>query len=256
MNTEDSEKIGDRVGSGPTTPADGRRMEAERIADLPETERPREKLLKLGPKALTDAELLAIFFRSGTQGANAVEIGRSLLAIHGSLQELSRLDVKDYQIISGIGPVKATELAALFEMVVRVAQERVQNIPLDSPELIYEFLGPEMRALKKENLRLLLVDTRYRLLRTEEISVGTINETTAHPREILRPAILQGAYGFILAHNHPSGDPSPSSADIALTRRLRDASDLLQINFLDHLIIGSPSETHAPYYSFREAGIL
>ncbi|MEM9479983.1 MAG: DNA repair protein RadC [Verrucomicrobiota bacterium] len=185
-----------------------------------------------------------------------MEIGRNLLGSHGSLQELSRLEVKDYQRESGIGPVKAIELAAVFEMAVRVAQERVRSIPLDSPELIYEFLGPEMRALKKETLRLLLVDTRYRLVRCEDVSLGTINETTAHPREILRPVLVQGAFGFILAHNHPSGDPSPSSADIALTRRIRDAAELLQINFLDHIIIGAPSESHDAYYSFREAGVI
>lgn len=228
----------------------------ERIQDLQEAERPREKLLKLGSKALTDAELLAIFFRSGTKGANAVEIGRGLLRKHGSLQNLARRTVEDYQTEPGIGPVKAIELSALFEMAVRVAQERLKSIPLDSPELVYEYLGSEMRALSKESLRLLLVDTKYRLVRVEEISLGTLNETSAHPREILRPVLVQGAFGFILTHNHPSGDPSPSGADVALTRRIREAADLLQVNFLDHIIIGSPSDCHDSFYSFREAGIL
>ncbi len=228
----------------------------ERICDLHETERPREKLLKLGPKALTDAELLAIFFRSGTKGANAVDIGRGLIRKHGSLQNLARRTVEDYQAEPGIGPVKAIELAAVFEMAVRVAQERLKSVPLDSPDLVYEFLGPEMRALNKESLRLLLVDTKYRLIRVEQISLGTLNETSAHPRDILRPVLVQGAYGFILVHNHPSGDPSPSSADIALTRRLREAAELLQVNFLDHVIIGSPSDAHDAYYSFRESGVL
>jgi DNA repair protein RadC len=122
--------------------------------------------------------------------------------------------------------------------------------------LVYELLGAEMRALDKESLRVLLLDTRLRLKHSEEVSLGSVNESIAHPREIFRPAIVHSAYGIILAHNHPSGDPSPSEADRRLTRRVAEAGVLLQIKLIDHIIIGSPETGRLPYYSFREGGLL
>ena len=113
-----------------------------------------------------------------------------------------------------------------------------------------------MRALHKESLRVILLDTRYHLLRIEEIAIGSLNESIAHPREIFRPAILYSAFAVIVAHNHPSGDPSPSEADHRLTRRLAEAAQLLQIQLLDHIIIGAPADHRAPYFSFKEAGVL
>jgi DNA repair protein RadC len=113
-----------------------------------------------------------------------------------------------------------------------------------------------MRALHKESLRVVLLDTRFHLIRTEEVSLGSVNESIAHPREVFRPAIIYSAYALIVAHNHPSGDPSPSQADHSLTRRLREAAELLQIRLLDHLIIGAPAPDRTPYFSFKEAGIL
>jgi DNA repair protein RadC len=113
-----------------------------------------------------------------------------------------------------------------------------------------------MRMLHKESLRVILLDTKYHLLRIEEVSLGSINESIAHPRDVFRPAIISSAYAVIVVHNHPSGDPSPSQSDHSLTRRLNEAAELLQIRLLDHIIIGAPAEGRAPYFSFKEAGVL
>ena len=212
--------------------------------------------MERGSGALTDAELLAIFFRSGTQGANAVDMARSLLKQFGSLQGIARASMADYQKISGIGPVKAVELAAVFEMAGRVAREEFRSTPIDCADAVYAVTGPELRTWSREVLRVLLLDTRKHLIRIEDISIGTLNETTAHPREILRPVLAHAAHSFILVHNHPSGDPTPSRADRALTRRIADAAVLMQIEFVDHVIIGHPKDGQEPFFSFREMGLL
>jgi DNA repair protein RadC len=137
-----------------------------------------------------------------------------------------------------------------------MAGETLSDRKLDSPELIHELLGAEMRMLRKESLRVVLLDTRYRLIRTEEISIGSVNESIAHPRDVFRPALISSAYAVIVVHNHPSGDASPSQTDHNLTRRLAEAAELLQIKLLDHIIIGAPTERGPGYFSFKEAGVL
>ena len=169
---------------------------------------------------------------------------------------MSRCEPSAYRRISGIGPVKSIELAAVFEMAARVARERVLARRISSAEDVYDLCGAEMRTMNREVLRVLLLDTRGHLLRTEDVSVGSVSETIAHPREILRPALLHSATSFILVHNHPSGDPQPSAADRTLTRRVSEAAGIIQIAFLDHVIIGAPKEGADPYFSFREMGIL
>ncbi|MFT4550561.1 MAG: DNA repair protein RadC [Verrucomicrobiales bacterium] len=227
-----------------------------RIKDLPEGEGPREKMDAMGAGALTDAELLALFFRTGGSGVNAVEMGRRLIAKYGSLNALSRCSVEEYQQEYGIGPVKAKELAALFEMGARVAREKVRNVPVDSPEAIYALVAPGLRAQRREILQVVLVNTRHGLIKIEDVSIGTINESLAHPREILRPAIAHSAYAMVLVHNHPSGDPNPSQADRKLTRRIAEAAEIVGIKVLDHLIIGQASDEHEAYFSFREMGLM
>jgi len=231
-------------------------MTSLKIRELPEQDRPREKLAGSGAASLTDAELIAILLRTGMQGANAVEIARRLLARHGSLAALARCNVKELAKEKGIGPTKAVQLAAAFALGARLARETISRQKLDNPELIYEMLGPEMRALSKESLRVILLDTKHHLLRVEEVSLGSLNETVAHPREIFRPAIAHSAYGVIVVHNHPSGDPTPSSADRQMTTRLAESARLLQIHLLDHVIIGAPREGYPPYFSFREHGMI
>jgi DNA repair protein RadC len=227
-----------------------------KIREMPQDERPREKLLGRGAAALTDPELLAILLRTGVPGANAVELARQLLKQSGSLSGLSRCSVQEIASIRGIGAAKAILLVAAFGLGQRLANERLARQKLDSPELVYELVAAEMRTLHKESLRVILLDTRYRLLQMEEISVGSVNESIAHPRDVFRPAVISSAYAVIVIHNHPSGDPSPSQSDHSLTRRLAEAAELLQIKLLDHIIIGAPGEGRLPYFSFKEAGVL
>lgn len=231
-------------------------MAHTRIQELPEGDRPREKLARLGAGALSEAELIAILLRVGMKGVNAIDLARQLLAKFGSLAGLARCGVPELAKVKGVGPAKAVQLVAAFGLGHRLARETISAQPLDRPELIYEFLGPEMRALNRESLRVVLLDTKHRLLRVEEISLGTLNESVAHPREIFHAAIVNSAYAFVLVHNHPSGDPTPSEADRRLTRRLVEASQLLQIRLLDHVIVGVARPGQLPYFSFAEAGLV
>jgi DNA repair protein RadC len=227
-----------------------------KIHELPEQERPREKLAALGAAALSDSELIAILLRTGIPGANAVDIGRQLILHFGSLAALARASLAELAKIKGVGPTKAVQLAAAFGLASRLAQEALTGVALDSPAKVFELLGAEMRQLGKESLRVVLLDAKLRLLRVEQVSLGSLNECLAHPREILRPAILHNAHSFILVHNHPSGDPAPSDADRRVTLRMAEAARMLQVSFFDHVIIGSPAADRAPYFSFREAGVI
>ena len=231
-------------------------MSQLKISEMPQDDRPREKLLTRGAGALTDAELIAILLRTGLPGANAVQVAAKLLERFKSLNGLSRCTVEEIAEIPGIGPAKALHLVAAFNLGQRLARETLTREKIDSPELVYDLLASEMRALHKESLRVILLDTRYHLLRIQEVSLGSVNESIAHPRDVFRPAVISSAYAVIVAHNHPSGDPAPSQSDHSLTRRLAEAAELLQIKLLDHIIIGAPAEGRAPYFSFKEAGVL
>jgi DNA repair protein RadC len=226
------------------------------IREMPEDERPREKLAAHGASALTDPELIAILLRTGVAGKNVLEVARHLLKEFGSLGGLSRCTVDELATIRGVGFAKAVQLVAAFGLGQRLARETLSKQKIDSPELVNELVGAEMRRLHKESLRVILLDTRYHLLRVEEVSVGSVNESIAHPRDVFRPAVIASAYAVIVVHNHPSGDSSPSQTDHSLTRRLAEAAELLQIKLLDHIIIGAPTQERAGYFSFKEAGVL
>lgn len=229
---------------------------SSRIQDMPSDRRPREKLVANGPMALDNAELMALFISTGMKGRSAIDIGRDLISKYGSMGALGGIPVAELAKEKGLGLAKASKLAAAFELGTRVAREQLRAIPLDTPELIYEFFGPQLRHLTQEQVLCATLDSRLRHIGTTQISVGTVSESSAHLREILRAVITRGAYGFILIHNHPSGDPSPSRADELVTRNLIDAAKLMQVTFLDHVIIGRMSEGRAPYYSFREGGMI
>lgn len=229
---------------------------SSRIQDMPYDQRPREKLASLGPAALDNAELMALFISTGTKGHSAIDIGRDLIRRYGSLGALGSLPVSELAKGKGLGLAKASKLAAAFELGTRVAREQLRDVPLDKPELICEFFGPQLRHLSQEQVLVAVLDARLRHMSTSVVSVGTVSDSSAHPREVLRPVITRGGFGFVLIHNHPSGDPSPSRADEVVTRRLIDAATLMQVRFLDHVIIGRPSPGRAAYYSFREAGIV
>src|SRR5262249_34814643 len=188
-----------------------------KIAEIPKDERPREKLAAHGARALADAELIAILLRTGVSGANAVEVARQLLEKYGSLTGLSRCSVDELSKIKGVKFTKAVQLVAAFGLGDRLAREKWVKQKIDSPELANELVGPEMRRLRKESLRVILLDTRYHLIRVEEISLGSINESIAHPRDVFRPAVISSSYAVIVVPNHPSHSPSPSHHYTSLT---------------------------------------
>jgi DNA repair protein RadC len=232
-------------------------VQTTRILEMPASERPREKAERLGVGSLSDAELLAVFIRTGVPGKNAMDLARDLLQDCGGLTGVARCEPAAIREKSkGIGEAKSIELAAAFEIGRRLTRGGDLAPVLDSAERVYEVFGQDFLALRQESLRLILLDTKLRLIRMEEIALGTINECVAHPREIFRPAIIHSAFAIILVHNHPSGDTQPSHADRRLTSALREASTLLQINLIDHVILGSAGDGRLPYFSFRDAGLL
>jgi DNA repair protein RadC len=229
---------------------------AAKINELIDEKRPREKLFSQGHGALSDEELLAILLRTGVVGSSAVDLGQQLLKRYGSLGSLSRCSPSELARLRGVGNAKAVQLVAAFGLASRLSAETVRRERIDSPERVFQLLGMEMRVLTKESLRVILLDTRYQLMRVEEISRGTVNESIAHPRDIFGPVLTAAAYAFILVHNHPSGDPSPSEADRRLTTRLSEAAKLLQIQLLDHVILGSPDNGRTPWFSFKQLGLI
>jgi DNA repair protein RadC len=231
-------------------------MASSRIRELPEDDRPREKLALLGPSALSNAELIAIFLRTGVPGKSAVDLARELLAERGSLEAVSRTSPQELARHHGVGPAKAAQIAAAFELGRRLAREEIRRTPLSTPEQVFELLAQEMRSLSQESVCVVLLDNRAQLLKVEEVTRGTLNECLIHPREILRRVLAHSCHSYILVHNHPSGNPSPSAADREITRRLQRASDAVGVTLTDHLVIGSASEDQPAYFSFREAGLL
>lgn len=226
------------------------------IHDLPEEQRPREKLVNQGAQSLTDSELLAIFLRTGLKGETAIEVGQRLLKTFGNLSALARLDAKQLSQQKGLGIAKATQLLACFEMGSRAARETLLSHPIDSSEMLYQLMSPLLIHQKVESLYVISVDTKLNCIHHEEITKGSIDRSIAHPRDIIRPVILNQAAGFFLAHNHPSGDPTPSKADFEVTKNIREVAKLFQITFHDHLIVGKESHRHEAYYSFREEGFF
>lgn len=226
------------------------------LNNCPDPDLPREKIYKYGSAALSNAELMALFLSSGTVGRNVIEVANDLLIKYGSLQEMGRMPVSEYMNNKGIGLAKACKLAAAFELGIRLSKERLGSVPLDSPQLIYDHFSHQLNNLPHETALVVTLDTRLHHTSTTTISAGTVNETSAHPREILRPVVTRNSYAFILIHNHPSGDPSPSKADFRITENLVKAAEIMQIRFIDHIIIGRPYPGRDPYFSFRSAGTI
>jgi DNA repair protein RadC len=228
-----------------------------RINEIPESDRPREKLAARGAASLSDAELLAIFLRTGIPGRNAIRVAGDLLKTTGDLSTLAKCSVEEIRSAAkGIGPAKAAELAAVFEVGRRLARGGSRKPKVDTPERVYDLFGADFATMDRERLHVVVVNTRYEMIWNELVSIGSLTESIAHPREILRPVLLRGAFGFLIIHNHPSGDPGPSESDRRLTERLKGCAELLRIRFLDHVIIGNADGGREPYFSFRERGML
>jgi DNA repair protein RadC len=227
-----------------------------RLKDQPVSERPRERLASLGADALSHAELIAILLRTGLRGSNAVEVGRQMLAKFGTLQALAQASLDDLKTIKGVGRDKAVTLVAAFTLARKMAADLQGEPPLlDTPETVANHMRELMRLFAVETFRTVLLNTRRRLIRVAEITDGTLDTLLVHPREVFKPAIAANASAIVLVHNHPSGDPTPSEADIKVTRDLIRAGQLLKIEVLDHIILGRAThERPRDYVSLRELG--
>ncbi len=211
-----------------------------RIRDLPAGERPREKLLRAGPQALSDAELLAIFLRTGTRGSSALDLARDLLHRFGGLAPLMAAPRQTFCAAPGLGDAKYCQLQAVLEMAHRCLNETlVRTDVLTSPQRTRDYLGLRLRGHPHEVFACLFLDTRHRVIAFEELFQGTVDGAGVHPREVVRRALHHNAAAVIFSHNHPSGVAEPSEADRRITLRLRDALALVDIRVLDHVVVGA-----------------
>lgn len=210
-----------------------------RIADFPSSERPRERLLAHGARALADAELLALFLRTGVRGSSALDLARVLLVRFGGLDALLAAPAREVIAQSGVGPAKYAQLAAATELARRALEHGLKReTSLASPRASAEFLRAWLRRYPYEVFACVFLDNRHRVIACEEMFRGTIDGASVHPREVVRRALAHNAAALILAHNHPSGVAEPSQADIAITRRLVDALALVDVRVLDHFVVG------------------
>jgi DNA repair protein RadC len=227
-----------------------------KIKDLPKSERPRERLAELGADALKTSELIAILLRTGLQGVSALQIGEQLLQKFGTLTALERASLSQLQEIKGIGRDKAIALKSAFTLARRMAAELHGEAPLlDTPGSVADFLREQNRCYEVEHFQAVMLNVRRKLIRVEVISQGLVDTILVHPREVFKSAIAANASALVLVHNHPSGDPTPSEADIRVTRDLIRAGQLLKIEVLDHVILGRrAAENGKDYVSLRELG--
>ncbi|MFA9463631.1 MAG: DNA repair protein RadC [Velocimicrobium sp.] len=223
--------------------------------DLPVLERPYEKLIKYGAQNMSDAELLAIIIRTGSSRERAVEVAWNILTLHpesNGLYELFRLSLPELMKIDGIGTVKALQILALAELAKRMAKASSNNsLYFQTPEAVADYYMQDMRNLEIEKVMLVLLNSKSKLIKEMDISHGTVNTSLISPREIFIEALRYKAVHIILVHNHPSGDPNPSNADILITKRMEEAGTLLGIKLMDHVIIGDNK-----YISLKKKGYL
>lgn len=223
-----------------------------KIKEWPEAERPREKLLEFGPKMLSDAELLALLIESGTGGITAVDLAKRLLIEHQNLTELASKGVAELTRMKGIGPARGARILASFEIGRRIEGGKAKKtIPANTPDDIVKCFSPEFRGLKKEVFKTILIDSGNKVIRSVTISEGTLNASIVHPREIFKAAVDYLAAGIVLIHNHPSGECSPSKEDRDITSQLLQASEIMGIPVLDHIILADHE-----YFSFAKAGLI
>ena len=218
------------------------------IKELPRIERPREKLIHYGPGKLSNSELLAIILRSGTKTENVIELSNKILK-RFSANELPNLNFNDLKDYPGLGPAKACEIIACFELGKRLLKDKKAGIYL-KPRDVWEELR-DLRPNKKEHFVIFFLDSRNQEIKREIISIGSLNANLVHPREVFEPAVRNLAAQIILAHNHPSGDPEPSEDDLIITKRLVEAGKILGIEVIDHIIVSKDG-----FFSFKDKGLI
>jgi DNA repair protein RadC len=221
-----------------------------RITDFAESERPRERLARLGPKSLSSAELIAILIRTGVKGENAVQVAQRLLNTFGGVQGLHRAAFDEVCAQHGVSTAKVAQIKAALELGYRMKQEAFEQDSIHSPEDAAQLILYEMSALDQEELWVLLLDTRNHILATETVYRGSLNSSQVRVGELFKSAVRRNAASIIVAHNHPSGDPTPSPDDIAVTRAIVEAGKLLDVDVLDHLVIGN-----GQFVSLKQRGL-
>ena len=222
------------------------------INDWPEDDRPREKLLSKGPAALSDAELLAIFLRTGVAGKSAVDLARELLGRFGELASLCQASQAEFCAVPGLGPAKFVQLQAVMEMARRALEAQLRaGDSLNSPKAVRDYLRLKLGGRGEEVFAGIFLDAQNRVIAIEELFHGTLTQTSVYPREVVKRALYHNAAALILAHNHPSGVAEPSQADQTLTQALKQALALIDVRVLDHFIVGAGSTM-----SFAERGLL
>ncbi len=227
-------------------------MIGTKISDLPQEERPFEKFIRLGAGSLSDAELLALVIRSGTKGADCVELAGKVLKASNGLTGLASGSIDDLISIPGIGTIRACQLLCIGELSKRIAKrKRPACCPLNDARMISERYMEEMRHLTEEHVLLLLLDAKCCLIKEVTLGIGSVNRSILGPREAMISALKNGAVNIVLLHNHPSGDPKPSPEDLAATKRVKEAGKIVGIPLVDHIIIGDRC-----YISFQEEGLL
>ncbi|MDD3223810.1 MAG: DNA repair protein RadC [Clostridium sp.] len=222
-----------------------------KIFDFPQNERPRERMFRYGAKVLSNCELLAIILRTGTSKENVLDISNRLLVKGGGLNGVLKLDFNELIEVRGIGEAKAMQIIALGELLKRVKTYKSgDNYKITKPYDAAQLVMQEMKNYNRERLRVILLNTKNVVIRISDISVGNLNSSIVHPREVFSEAILWHSAAIIICHNHPSGDPTPSNEDINITARLKECGKIIGIDVLDHIIIGD-----GVYVSFKEKGI-
>lgn len=222
------------------------------IKSIPADDRPQEKLLKYGANYLSNSELIAVILRTGNKEENVVMLAQKILKEDGNgLRNIAEGTVEKFKSFKGINDVKAAQLIAVAELSKRISTLKIEKIKISSPGDAAVVLMEEMRYYKKEYFKIILLDTKNNIKKISEISVGSLNSSIVHPREVFSEAVVNSASSIILVHNHPSGESEPSREDIALTNRLDECGKILGIKVLDHIIIGD-----GVFYSFKEEGLL
>ena len=229
------------------------------IKELPDLDRPRDRLLAMGPESLSESELMALIIGSGTKEMTAIDLARDILGhFRNSLFQLSRANLEDLCAIHGVGPAKACGLLAVFSLARRLAaEEAMEQFTIHRPESAAPYLIQLLAGKSKEEFHILLLDTKNRILRSSQITSGLLDRSHVHPREVFREAVKYGTAKIILAHNHPSGDPTPSAQDIDCTKNLIAAGDILGIKVVDHIIVGHklPGDSRQ-FVSLRQMGLV
>ena len=230
-------------------------MNNNKIKNLPEMERPYEKCIKYGPCALSDAELLAVILKTGTKELTSVELARQLLLADTGeygLNVLYKHNYSTFTSIKGIGKVKAVTLMCILEIASRISRTSIdKRVSFDNPQRVSDFFMEEMRHLEKEQVVIVLLDSKNKMITNKVSTIGTINSSLFSPREIIVDALKNNATGIIVIHNHPSGDPFPSSEDLKATGKLKEACEIIGIALVDHIIIGD-----RVFYSFKKEKLI